>query len=117
MPTFSYEAKDGDGRTVSGLIEAGRAARRRRRAPGTGAVGDAHRAAGAAAAGTAVAPAAAAATRVGAQTRTDIAPFLVSVPLPTLAMTYRQFATLNGRGRTDRAGNGAPWRSRRRTRG
>lgn len=31
---------------------------------------------------------------VGAQTKTDIAPFLVSVPLPALAMMFRQMATL-----------------------
>ncbi len=31
---------------------------------------------------------------MGAQTRVDVAPFLVAVPLPALAMMFRQFATL-----------------------
>ena len=88
MPTFSYEAKDNTGRTVSGLIEAGEA---------RGAAGALREQGlwptridplGA------TAKAAAPDTRVGAQSRIEIAPWFGSVPLTMLAMMYRQFATL-----------------------
>ena len=88
MATFSYEAKDGRGQTVSGVIEAGesRAAALSLREQGLWPTriellgGGRGR--------SAKQPAA------GAQTRIDIAPFLLAVPLPDLAMMYRQFATL-----------------------
>lgn len=90
MATFHYEAKDTNGRTVSGIIEA---------AEPRGAAG-ALREQGLWATriepmGVAARPADTGDTDPpGAQQRIDIAPFLISVPLPTMAMMYRQFATL-----------------------
>ena len=103
MPTYTYEAKDGTGNAVSGLIEAGEergaAASLReqglwptRLTPvGVGATGN----------GPVLRPGGmqsgnpyAATGAATEQTRIDAAPFLVSVPLPDLAMMYRQLSTL-----------------------
>lgn len=90
MPTFSYDAKNEQGSGVSGLIEAlaprdAAAALREqglwptRIEPMTGAPSRAS---------------AAGQPTLAAPSRIDVAPFLVSVPLPILSMMYRQFATL-----------------------
>ncbi len=92
MPTFTYEAKDIAGKTLSGIIEAmgpsGAAAALREQGLfplRIEAVGAASRAP-------------ASDDRAGAQTRVDAAPFLLAVPIPILAQMYRQFATLMNAG-------------------
>lgn len=83
MATFSYEARDNTGNTVSGIIEAGEA---------RGAAG-------------ALQEQGLFPTRIvpvgraipaseNAPARTHVAPFLIAVPLPALAMMYSQFGTL-----------------------
>jgi type II secretory pathway component PulF len=137
MATFSYDAKDGAGRTVSGLIEGAdpkdaanllreqgffplriEAMTLKSMGGGAGAASlDA--ALGPVPPAMAGTPAAAPipptappspspslndvpfspyAPPVGTQTKIDAAPFLVSVPLPDLAMFYRQMATLMNAG-------------------
>ena len=104
MPTFQYRAKDTAGRDLSGIIDAatpssaasalreqglfplkieavsGKAAKEAQDAfhtlPDMASSGPSHL------------------NAAGAQARVDIAPFLVSVPLPDLAAMYRQLATL-----------------------
>ena len=93
MPTFAYDAKDNAGQAVSGIIEATepRGAASSLRDQGlwptrieavTG--GSNHT----------TAFVASTANPVGAQTRIDAAPFLVGVPLPDMAIMYRQLGTL-----------------------
>jgi len=105
MPTFSYDARDGTGRTLSGIIEATEqsAAAATLREQGLWATriepvrGSAVGTATSAAAHTAVAQTGYAPPRdapLGAQAKIDIAPFLMSVPLQELAIFYRQLATL-----------------------
>ncbi len=92
MPTFSYDAKDSAGQSVSGLIEAaepsGAAASLREQGLFPTRI-EAMRG-GSAASVTADTRA----PRLGTQSRIDVAPFLVSVPLNELAVMYRQLATL-----------------------
>lgn len=98
MATFQYDARDRSGKTTSGLIEAaepsGAAAELREQGLFPSRI-EMVSGGGAGRSAAAVSPSVAATgPRLGAQAKTDIAPFLVSVPLPVLAMMYRQLATL-----------------------
>jgi type II secretory pathway component PulF len=105
MATFTYEAKDNVGRTVSGLIEAAaeREAASMLRDQGLFAtriapMGGAARNGGGASPALPSPDGTAMGGSVGAPLRVDAAPFLVTVPLPELAMMYRQLATLMNAG-------------------
>ena len=91
MATFTYDAKDTAGKTVSGIIEAagpsGAAGALREQGLWPTRIELIGAAKSGRASGVGERP-------PGAQTRVDIAPFLLAVPLPALAMMFRQFATL-----------------------
>ena len=97
MPTFSYHAKDRDGRQISGLIDAvnpslaAASLREQGLFPSKielSSVGTTHDH------GSNPTPNPQRPSSVGTPSRVEFAPFAVSVPLQELAMFYRQFATL-----------------------
>ncbi len=105
MSTFTYQAKDPEGKDVSGIIEAddARGAASSLREQGLFTL---HLAAatnprpatvfmpGASGSAPITPDFSPAYPRMGMQGRVYVAPFLLAVPLPQLAMTYRQMATL-----------------------
>jgi len=105
MATFTYEAKDGTGRSVSGLIEAAaeRDAAATLRDQGLFATRIVPMGGSGTANGRSSGPGMPAPDgmsplpgggSLGQPLRVDAAPFLVSVPLPEIALMYRQLATL-----------------------
>jgi len=105
VPTFTYEAKDGSGNAVSGLIEAmeerGAASALREQGLWPTRLALSH-ASGANAVPILREPGTSNSYRPAMRDtqpeRVDAAPFLVAVPLPILAMMYRQMATLANAG-------------------
>lgn len=105
MATFRYTARDTRGNVVSGIIEAleEKAAAQALRAQGLfpSRIEAAPVVAGAAAVtvdGPSFSAASPSAPAIGAQSSVHAAPFLMGVPLPELAMFYRQLATLANAG-------------------